>query len=75
MGNNTSVVVIDILSEVLDIDSDDLEPDTDLTERGWDSMSSLEALARLENHFGGKFDLRVFTAVRTPNDIVAMVGS
>ena len=65
--------VLDILSGVLDIDVEDLLAQPVLAAHEWDSISSLEAFAALERHFGIELDLRAFHATRTVDDLVLLV--
>lgn len=74
MNESTSAVVLDILSQVLETPAEDLREQPELEAHGWDSMSSLEALGRLESRFGARLDLGSVTEARTPEEIVAMIG-
>lgn len=66
--------VLDILSGVLDIEVGDLLTQPVLAAHEWDSISSLEAFAALERHFGIELDLRAFHATRTVDDLVRLVA-
>jgi acyl carrier protein len=70
---STHEQVLDILSGVLDISVDDLLAQPVLAAHEWDSISSLEAFAALERHFGIELDLRAFHAARTTADLVQLV--
>ncbi len=72
MSGDTTSAVLNILSDVLERPVEDLRRQPDLESHGWDSMSTLETLARLEEHFGVKFDLREFSKVRTAEEVVAL---
>lgn len=71
--NATSNAVLEILEDVLEVPAERIREQPTLADHGWDSISSLEALARLETEFGAKFDLRRFTAVETTDDLVALL--
>ena len=75
MSESTSGAVLDVLSDVLEVPADDLRREPELEAHGWDSMSSLEALSRLENRFDTRLDVESFAGARTPDEIVAMLGA
>ncbi|MQY06441.1 acyl carrier protein [Actinomadura macrotermitis] len=72
MPADTAGAVLDILGDVLELPAEDLRKEPDLKSHGWDSVATLEALARLEQHFDVKFDLREFAAARTADEVVAL---
>lgn len=72
---DSAEVVLDILSEVLEVPVTQLEAQPQLQAHGWSSLSSLVALTQLENHFGCKVDLRSFTTVRTYQDVVDAIAA
>lgn len=67
--------VLDILSGVLDVPVEELRTRPALAAHHWDSLSSLEALGQLEQRFGIRLDLRDFGAVRTVDEMVALVAA
>jgi acyl carrier protein len=73
MTTATSDAVVDIVSDVLEVPAERLREEPSLQTHGWDSLSVLETLARLESEFGAKFDLRRFTAVKTTDEIVDLL--
>ncbi|MFI9009186.1 acyl carrier protein [Actinosynnema sp. NPDC053489] len=65
--------VLGILAGALDVTVDALREEPVLARHEWDSISSLDALAQLENRLQVSLDLRAFHAARTVDDVVALV--
>ncbi|MCC8250179.1 acyl carrier protein [Saccharothrix luteola] len=65
--------VLEILAGALDVSVDVLRDEPVLARHEWDSISSLDALAQLENRLDVTLDLRAFHAARTVEDVVALV--
>ncbi|MDH6123006.1 acyl carrier protein [Kitasatospora sp. GAS204B] len=78
MGNTVDSVgaeVLEVLGEVLSQDPEALRAQPVLAGYDWDSLASLEALAQLESAFGVRLDLRAFQAVRTVEEMAALVAA
>jgi acyl carrier protein len=67
--------VLETLSQVLNVPVADLEEQPTLAAHDWDSFSSLETLAQLENKLGLRFDLRDFNSAHTVGDLVTLAAS
>jgi acyl carrier protein len=68
------VVVRDILGDVLNQSSENLDANTVLAARGWNSLASLEALAQFEAQLNIRLDLRSFHAAHTVAQMIQLVG-
>lgn len=73
--DNQRESVCEVLSNVLNIPVSQLHADPVLVSHGWDSIVSLNALVQLEKTFGVRFDLTRFHAVRSADDVAALVES
>ncbi|TQF01426.1 acyl carrier protein [Kitasatospora acidiphila] len=67
--------VLEVLSEVLNQEPEALTAQPVLASYDWDSLAMLEALAQLESAFGVRLELRAFQAVRTVEDMAALVAA
>jgi acyl carrier protein len=65
--------VLEIVADLTGEAASELVAEPVLAAHKWDSMTSLEALARMESTFGIELDLRSFHAARTLDDLVALV--
>ena len=60
---------IDLIAEVLDVESSKLSPDTVLSELDeWDSVASLAFIAMLDEHFGKTIKGAEIRAFKTVSD-------
>ena len=47
---------IELLADILDVDTDELTPETDLTDMSeWDSVAALSFIAMMDEEFGKEF--------------------
>ncbi|GAA1987033.1 acyl carrier protein [Kitasatospora viridis] len=67
--------VLEVLSEVLNQQPEALAAQPVLASYDWDSLASLEALAQLESAFGVRLELRAFQAVRTVEEMTALLAA
>jgi acyl carrier protein len=67
--------VLETLSQVLNVPVAELEEQPALAAHDWDSFSSLETLAQLEDKLGLRFDLRDFNSAHTVDDLVTLAAS
>jgi acyl carrier protein len=67
--------VIEIIGDVLGKAPEELGEAEILAAHGWDSITSLEALALLESEFGILLDLRSFHAAHTVAQMIELVVS
>lgn len=76
MSAQTSIetTVMSILSHVLNESAADLRAQPVLAAHEWDSLTSLEVLAQLENQLYVSLDLRRYHAARSIDDLVSLVG-
>jgi acyl carrier protein len=65
--------VLEIVADLTGEAESELVTQPVLAAHKWDSMTSLEALVRMESTFGVELDLRTFNAARTVDDLVALV--
>jgi acyl carrier protein len=69
----TTDEVLAIIAGVLEIGDERVRQQPTLAAHDWNSLTSLEALAQVENHFGITLNLSAFHAARTLDDLVALV--
>jgi len=76
MSEHVSVeqTVVGIVVGVLDESEDQVRAQPILASYGWDSLTTLEALAQLESALHITLDLRTYHAARTLRDLVDVVN-
>lgn len=62
-----------VVAAVVDESEDEVVAQPILAAHAWDSLSTLEALAQLENELDIILDLRSYHAARTLDELVALV--
>ncbi|MFE2999280.1 acyl carrier protein [Nocardia sp. NPDC059246] len=68
-------LVTELVLLLLEVDADDLGPDTILEEVGnWDSINQLRLLTRLEQKLSATIDIEEFAAVVTFADLVRLAS-
>lgn len=75
MSESASIeaTVLRVVAGVLDETEDQVVAQPILATHAWDSLSTLEALAQLENLLDITLDLRSYHAARTLDELVALV--
>ncbi|AIG76780.1 Hypothetical protein AJAP_19590 [Amycolatopsis japonica] len=73
--DDTASVVLNTLSEVLGKPIGELRAREALATHGWDSLSSLEALSRLESRLAVTLDLRAYHAAHTVTALIDLVAA
>ncbi|HBF31009.1 acyl carrier protein [Rhizobium sp.] len=67
-------VVVGVIAELLDLDEDQLAPDTVLAGvEGWDSVNALRVLVFLERETAQPVDYQLFMAAENVADIVKAI--
>ena len=67
--------LMEILSEALEIDIEDLSLDTPLDElETWDSISVVSCLAEFDDQFGQIVDGQDLSDCKTPNEIMKLLS-
>lgn len=76
MNESASIeaIVLRVVAAVVEESEEQVLAQPILAAHAWDSLSTLEALAQLEGGLDISLDLRAYHAVRTLDDLVALVN-
>jgi acyl carrier protein len=67
-------IIRDIMADVLDIDADDIGPDTTADDvEEWDSLSHIRLMVAIERRFGIAFDNAEIAELQNVGELVALV--
>jgi len=71
---SASELVRDVLSQLLDVDEQQLEPELALAAiEDWDSVNALRVLMFLEREVGAPLDFEAYSASQTLGDLIAVI--
>jgi acyl carrier protein len=69
-------IIRDIMADVLDIDADDIGPDTTADDvEEWDSLSHIRLMVAIERRFGIAFDNAEIAELQNVGELVALVAA